>query len=221
MPPSEHAWRVVTGEDPITDSQGETRPATPLIYIWFQEFLSETCKRDVRGVGKHFTPEHRWTSSSYFEGRSMVDLAEELEPIALAAAAEAVDSHDPTKGPLIPWMRRILRQRVGRGLRQWSAGSSSVNAEREGHLPLDEEEHIGTGSTYWGSIPPVLATDEVDKELVRTALAALDPIEEEALRRFSEGESYGSIARNMDLVGTTSASRIVKRAQAKAREELA
>jgi hypothetical protein len=242
--PSPHAWRVVTGEDPIPDSKGDLHSATLLIFSWYRDWLHDTCQRDLTWRGTPLEADFQWLGDRTFNGRTLRDVAEELQSIALTAAAEAVDLHRPERGPMIPWMKMIIHQRLSKAFRGWARSSSSVNADREDHATLNEERPaaytprgINRGSAIHNpGNPDIRAThrpDEglapallepapaVDRALVATALAALTEVEAEALRRFADGENYYDIERNMGLSHHSNARRIVQRAQAKAREALA
>lgn len=221
---STEAWKVVTGETLVADSKGVERPATLLIYHWYHQWLKSVTKRPIYRSGIPLTATHQWWSTQSFAGRSMVDLAEELEPIALEAIGEAVDLYNEEKGPLIAWMKFILHQRLSKALNAWLKESSSQTEDRQRHLSLDQLLAIdGDRSTIVYPSPIEDEPDDVvavDRELVRTAFAALDAEERQALELYAQGASFKGIARVMNLAGGTSARRIVQRAKEKAQEAM-
>lgn len=235
-PVSRESWKVVTGETLIDTKDGKQK-ATGLIYHWFKQWMRSTLKRSINSRGEPLTPGFMWLSTQHFNGRPMVDVAQELEGEALEGAGRGVETHDETKGPLIPWMRRIMLQHLNDELERWADASASVNDQREEHRSVDmlledadnkfeawsrSFPNRGLGRMDLSTSDPAdaIEVDEVDRELCDLALSVLSAMEAEALRRFSEGESYNSIARNLCLSGATSAHRIVDRARLRAREAL-
>lgn len=221
-PISAAAWKVVTGETPIQASDGTLQPATKLIYSWLRTWLENKCKRPINWRGTPLQPDFEWISYRTFAGRSMRDVAEELEGEALEAAASAVDDHSPERGPLIAYMKRRLESRLAAEFERWATTSTSTNQYREDHGSIEmlaegEEKHqfMASPETF-----DTLESDSVDKELAATALAALNPVEAKALELYSQGESYSEIARIIEVADHSNARRIVKRATQKAREAL-
>lgn len=215
------AWKVVTGETLIEDSEGHKAPATRLIYTWYRDWLGYVTKMSIGWVGHPMRPGFKWRSKdsrAYF-GRSVVDLAQDLEGEALEAAARAVQTNDLAKEiPLIPWIRRIMWQHLSKELDRWQHSNSSVSDVNVTHEPLAFEGD--------DTAPPDLALGEddpntdINRAMCVIALDALSAMEREALLRFSEGESYHEIARNLQVHDATSARRIVQRARRKAMEAL-
>lgn len=244
-PVSREAWKVVTGETPINTNKGPQQ-ATGLIYHWFKMWMRSTLKRSIDYDGQPLTPGFRWRSSGYFNGRTMVDVAQELEGEALEGAGRGVETHDATKGPLIAWMRYKVLQHLNGELERWIDTSSSVGEVREPHESLDkllglneeeedeeeglerisrrqrrERKRLVDAAALAADPAETIDADPVDREMCDIALTALSAMEREVLLRFSEGESYESIARNVGLSKGTNAQRIVARARRKAQEALA
>lgn len=234
-PVSRESWKVVTGETLIDTDKGP-QSATGLIYHWFRQWMQSTLKVVIWSRGKPLTSGFWWESGHYFNGRPMADVAQEFEGEALEGAGRGVETHDDTKGPLIPWMRRIMWQHLNDELVRWADTSSSVNDYRETHssvdalLLTDEEDEPTSEKTLKERrqlVEPELVVqgpgeepDPIDRELCDLALGALSAMESEALQRHAEGESYKSIARNLGLSQGVNARRIVERARRKAREAL-
>lgn len=212
---SPEAWKVVTGETPIVASDGIARSATPLIYHWYRQWLQSRCGRAITMSGIPLTPTFQWWSRGTINGRTMIDVAQELEPVMLEAAAEAVDKHDESRGPLIAWMKLVIDRRLLRGFERWIDESSNASSTGAWHVSLDaleELDDLPIITTY----PDEVDVDPVDKELVGTALKGLTHAEQKALQMFANGDSYKMIARTMELSGGTAARRIVQRARDKA-----
>jgi RNA polymerase sigma factor (sigma-70 family) len=227
---SPEAWKVVTGETLVADSKGQERPATLLIYHWYRNWLRHVTKRPISRSGEPLTSQHQWWSNQHFAGRSMVDLAEELEPVALEAIGEAVDLYNPDKGPLIAWMKLILMQRLTAALGDWLQTSASQGDSQRRHLSLDlmlQGIDDGEQQETFVYTPQLVTFDDdpddvtaIDRELVRVALEALDAGEREALELYANGNSYHAIARELGLFDATSARRVVQRARRKAQEAM-
>lgn len=215
--------------------------ATKLIYIEFRSWMRARLGRSVDWRGTPLRPGFEWVSNQYFEGRSMVDVAQELEGEALEGAGRGIETHQPDKGPLIPWIRKIMRQHLNAEIERWVDVSSSVSEDREPHESLDtllglgdsdedlsrlsrrqkrERSRLVDAAIVAADPADEVESDPVDREMCDVALEVLSAMEREALLRFSEGESYKSIARNLSLSGATSAHRIVDRARLKAQEAL-
>ena len=229
---SQHAWNVVTGTE-LFEDRGKPKSLTPVIYDALRSFLANATHQPLGYRGKPLTDQFEWVSSKGFAGRSMKDMAQELEGAALESAAVAVDSHDPTKSPLVPWVLLVMRRDLFDAFEAWLRTMSSTNDRRESHEnvddpkianpPLAQKRVEGKSQLDYRMTAPREApppADDVDREMVETALGALNWMEEEALRRFAEGESYHKIARHLDLSSHTSARRIVQRARARAQEAL-
>lgn len=232
-PVSAASWQVVTGEVPIVDSSGRERPATVLIYTWFRDWMQTTCKRSITWKGTPLQPGFEWLSRGQFNGRLMTDVAQEFEGEALEGAGRGVETHQPERGPLIPWMKRVMLQHLNNELKRWAGSSSSVNESREEHRSIDEM-HNGGAAANWRQTPHLnlpelvappetfeaLESDPIDQEMCVVALNALSEIEAHALELFAEGASYMQIGAAIGVENKGSAYRIVQRARAKAREAL-
>jgi DNA-directed RNA polymerase specialized sigma24 family protein len=219
IPPSERAWAMITGEVPVPLSEGEGN-LTELLYVWLREHLTRFTQRRLEWEGRPLAANFRWVGSGTFHGRTVADLASEMEGEVFEAAGYAIDRHRPEKGPLVPYIKLTVRHRLTSALCDWNEAMSSVNENREDHVSLDDMKEQGAELSY---LDPHDQSDAptVEQAMAVTALEALDEIEERALTLFAEGQSYASIAEIMGFPGGKGqAYHVVQRARGKAQEAL-
>jgi hypothetical protein len=206
---SARAWSVVTGETLV-----DGRSVTLLIFYWYRRWLRGVTGRYLNMYGRPLSADFRWVSLESFMRRPMTDLARDLESAALEAAAEAVDSHNPDRGPLRPWIKLVMYQRLGKAFEKWCKNEPY----REGDDVLSIE---GAGIDLYKDPASILEPDPIDVDVCKVALSALTDAESIALRLHAEGFSDEAVARELGLAKGWNAHRIIDRAKRKAQEALA